>query len=310
MKILITGGAGYIGSMLCEYLLNEGHEVTVIDTFLYSRNSLNSYYANKKFNVISMDVRDPNIKEHLISHDIIIPLAALVGAPLCNFKKQEALEVNYDSVKYIVDNISKNQIIIYPTTNSGYGIGEKDKFCTEETPLNPISLYGKTKTDSENYVCQHENSTRFRLATVFGSSPRMRLDLLVNDFAYKAVKDSYIVLFEANFKRNYIHIRDVCRAILMSINNTEKFKGETFNLGLSDANLSKLELCQKIKEYIPNFQISLKEIAKDIDKRDYIVSNKKIEKVGFKAEFSLDDGIKELNKFYKFLIPDQTMRNI
>jgi|TARA_B100001964_G_scaffold215815_1_gene254478 nucleoside-diphosphate-sugar epimerase len=310
MKILITGGAGYIGSMLCEYLLNEGHEVTVIDTFLYSRNSLNSYYANKKFNVISMDVRDPNIKEHLISHDIIIPLAALVGAPLCNFKKQEALEVNYDSVKYIVDNISKNQIIIYPTTNSGYGIGEKDKFCTEETPLNPISLYGKTKTDSENYVCQHENSTRFRLATVFGSSPRMRLDLLVNDFAYKAVKDSYIVLFEANFKRNYIHIRDVCRAILMSINNTEKFKGETFNLGLSDANLSKLELCQKIKEYIPNFQISLNEIAKDIDKRDYIVSNKKIEKVGFKAEFSLDDGIKELNKFYKFLIPDQTMRNI
>ena len=158
MKILITGGAGYIGSMLCEYLLNEGHEVTVIDTFLYSRNSLNSYYANKKFNVISMDVRDPNIKEHLISHDIIIPLAALVGAPLCNFKKQEALEVNYDSVKYIVDNISKNQIIIYPTTNSGYGIGEKDKFCTEETPLNPISLYGKTKTDSENYVCQHEYS--------------------------------------------------------------------------------------------------------------------------------------------------------
>ena len=310
MKILITGGAGYIGSMLCEYLLNEGHEVTVIDTFLYSRNSLNSYYANKKFNVISMDVRDSNIKEHLISHDIIIPLAALVGAPLCNFKKQEALEVNYDSVKYIVDNISKNQIIIYPTTNSGYGIGEKDKFCTEETPLNPISLYGKTKTDSENYVCQHENSTRFRLATVFGSSPRMRLDLLVNDFAYKAVKDSYIVLFEANFKRNYIHIRDVCRAILMSINNTEKFKGETFNLGLSDANLSKLELCQKIKEYIPNFQISLNEIAKDIDKRDYIVSNKKIEKVGFKAEFSLDDGIKELNKFYKFLIPDQTMRNI
>lgn len=309
MKVLITGGAGYIGSLLCDYLLKENHKVTVVDNFLFSRSSLNSYYYNKNFEVVSMDVRDPEIINYLKKNDIIIPLAALVGAPLCDYKKHETTEVNLNSVKAIADNISKDQIVIYPTTNSGYGVGEKDKFCTEETPLNPISLYGRTKTEAEKYLSNHSNSVRFRLATVFGCSPRMRLDLLVNDFVFKAVKDRYIVLFEAHFKRNYIHIRDVCRAIMMAINNFEKFKGETFNVGLSNANLSKLELCNKIKEHLQSFEISLNEIGKDVDKRDYIVSNEKIEKIGFLPKYSLDDGIGELIKFYNFLIPDNSMRN-
>lgn len=309
MKVLITGGAGYIGSLLCDYLLKEGHKVTVVDNFLFSRNSLNSYYFHKNFEVVSMDVRDPELINYVKKNDIIIPLAALVGAPLCDYKKQETTEVNLNSVKAVVDNISNDQIVIYPTTNSGYGVGEKDKFCTEETPLNPISLYGRTKTEAEKYLSNHSNSVRFRLATVFGCSPRMRLDLLVNDFVFKAVKDRYIVLFEAHFKRNYIHIRDVCRAIMMAINNFEKFKGETFNVGLSNANLSKLELCNKIKEHLKSFEISLNEIGKDVDKRDYIVSNEKIEKIGFLPKYSLDDGIAELIKFYNFLIPDNSMRN-
>ena len=309
MKVLITGGAGYIGSLLCNYLLSNGYKVTVIDSFLFSQNSLNSYYNNKNFNVISMDVRDKELNHYVKKHDVIIPLAALVGAPLCDYKKQETTDVNLNSIKRIIDELSNDQIIIYPTTNSGYGIGEKDKFCTEETPLNPISLYGKTKTEAEKYVSDHQNSVRFRLATVFGCSPRMRLDLLVNDFVFKAVKDRYIVLFEANFKRNYIHIRDVCEAIMMTLKQFQIFKGETFNLGLSNANLSKLELCNKIKNHLPNFEISLNEIGQDIDKRDYIVSNEKIEKKGFVPKHSLDDGIEELLKFYKFLIPDQTMRN-
>lgn len=309
MRILITGGAGYIGSTLCHYLLAEKHTVTVIDNFLFSQNSLNIYFNNKNFDVISMDVRDPEIKNVIKNFDAIIPLAALVGAPLCNFKKKEATEVNYEAIKYLKDNASKDQLIIYPTTNSGYGIGEKNKMCTEETPLNPISLYGKTKTNAERVIEDHENSVRLRLATVFGCSPRMRLDLLVNDFVHKAVNDKYIVLFEANFKRNYIHIRDVCRGIVDILNNFNKYKSETYNLGLSDANLSKLELCQKIKLYQDSFEISLNEIGKDLDKRDYIVSNEKIEKKGFKPLFSLDDGIKELIKLYNFLIPDNSMRN-
>lgn len=309
MNILVTGGAGYIGSTLCEYLLNAGHKVTVLDSFLYSQDSLNLYYHNKNFEVVSLDVRDPEIKKYVKRNDIIIPLAALVGASLCDYKKDETIQVNFESIKTIVDNLSKDQIILYPTTNSGYGIGQGDKHCTEDTPLNPISLYGKTKIRAEEYVEKHQNSTRFRLATVFGCSPRMRLDLLVNDFVFKSVKDKYIVLFESNFKRNYIHVRDVCRAFKMAIDSFDKFKGETFNVGLSTANLSKLELCQKIKQYNNNFEISLNEFGKDVDKRDYIVSNQKIENRGFKAEFSLDHGIIELIKLFKFLIPNNSMRN-
>lgn len=309
MNVLVTGGAGYIGSTLCEYLLNAGHKVTVLDSFLYSQDSLNLYYHNKNFEVISLDVRDPEIKNYVKKNDIIIPLAALVGASLCDYKKDETIQVNLESIKTIVDNLSKDQIILYPTTNSGYGIGQSDKHCTEDTPLNPISLYGKTKVCAEKYVEKHQNSVRLRLATVFGCSPRMRLDLLVNDFVFKSVKDKYIVLFESNFKRNYIHVRDVCRVFIMAISNFNKFKGETFNVGLSNANLSKLELCQKIKQHNSNFEISLNDIAKDLDKRDYIVSNQKIESRGFKPEFSLDHGIIELIKLFKFLIPNNSMRN-
>jgi len=309
MNVLVTGGAGYIGSTLCEYLLNDGHKVTVLDSFLYSQDSLNLYYHNKNFEVVSLDVRDPEIKKYVKRNDIIIPLAALVGASLCDYKKDETIQVNFESIKTIVDNLSKDQIILYPTTNSGYGIGQGDKYCTEDTPLNPISLYGKTKIRAEEYVEKHQNSARFRLATVFGCSPRMRLDLLVNDFVFKSVKDKYIVLFESNFKRNYIHVRDVCRAFKMAIDSFDKFKGETFNVGLSTANLSKLELCQKIKQHNNNFEISLNEFGKDVDKRDYIVSNEKIESKGFKAEFSLDHGIIELIKLFKFLIPNNSMRN-
>ena len=304
MKILITGGAGYIGSSLVEFFLKENHKVTVIDNFMFGTNSLNSYMSSKNFNVVKLDVRDSSLKNYINSHDVIIPLAALVGAPLCNLKKKEAIEVNTNSIKNLTEVVSKDQIIIFPTTNSGYGIGEQDKFCTEETPLNPISLYGKTKTEAENIVSQHENSVRFRLATVFGSSPRMRLDLLVNDFVHKAVKDGYIVLFEAKFKRNYIHVKDVCRSIIYSINNFDSFKSEVFNVGLSSANLSKLELCEKIKKYIPKLEIVCSEINEDIDKRDYIVSNEKIEKKGFRTKYDLDFGITELIKLYSILVPD------
>ena len=311
MKILVTGGAGYIGSLLCEFLLNKGHKVTVLDTFLFSNNSLNSYMSNKKFQVFQEDVRNINsLKKYLSNNDVIIPLACLVGAPLCNLKESEAIEVNYDSIRSLVDNLSKDQYIIYPTTNSGYGIGVKDKFCTEETPLNPISVYGKTKVNAENYIANNfSNSTRLRLATVFGCSPRMRLDLLVNDFVYRATKDKFIVLFESNFKRNYIHIRDVCKAIVMSIENQEKFSGETFNLGLSNANLSKLELCNLIKKHLPKFEILESDIGQDVDKRDYIVSNEKIESRGFKPDYSIDDGVLELIKLFRYLIPSESMRN-
>ena len=311
MKILITGGAGYIGSTLCEYLLNSGHEVTVLDTFIFSNDSLNSYMSNKKFSVYQEDVRDIDaIKKYLVKSDVIIPLACLVGAPLCNLKKEEAEQVNFDSIKLMIDALSKNQYVIYPTTNSGYGVGQKDKFCTEETSLNPISIYGKTKVKSEEYIVKNfSNSTRLRLATVFGCSPRMRLDLLVNDFVYRATKDRFIVLFESHFKRNYIHIRDVCRAILMSIEDQNNFSGETFNLGLSDANLSKMELCQKIKKYLPKFEILESDIGEDVDKRDYIVSNEKIESRGFKPIHTIDDGINELIKLFRYLIPTQSMRN-
>tara|TARA_Y100000031_G_C8212527_1_gene381695 strand:- start:872 stop:1681 length:810 start_codon:yes stop_codon:yes gene_type:complete len=267
--------------------------------------------SNKKFQVFQEDVRNINsLKKYLSNNDVIIPLACLVGAPLCNLKESEAIEVNYDSVRNLVDNLSKDQYIIYPTTNSGYGIGEKDKFCTEETPLNPISVYGKTKVDAENYIANNfSNSTRLRLATVFGCSPRMRLDLLVNDFVYRATKDKFIVLFESNFKRNYIHIRDVCKAIVMSIENQGKFSGETFNLGLSDANLSKLELCNLIKKHLPKFKILESDIGQDVDKRDYIVSNEKIESRSFKPDYSIDDGVLEMIKLFRYLIPSESMRN-
>lgn len=302
MKILVTGGAGYIGSIMVPRLLSEGYEVIVIDNFMYNQASLLDCCFSKKLEIVRGDVRDKSlIAKYIKSADVILPLACITGMPACNKDTIAAKTTNYDAVKLICDLKSKDQKIIYPTTNSGYGIGQKDVFCTEETPLNPISLYGKLKSDAEKVVLDCGNSITFRLATAFGASPRMRIDLLVNDFVYRAVNDRFVVLFEAHFKRNYVHVRDVAEAFIYGIKNFEKMKGEPYNLGLSDANLSKLELCKKIKNYIPEFYFIEAEVGEDPDKRNYIVSNAKIEKVGFKPKISLDEGIVELIKVYKII---------
>jgi nucleoside-diphosphate-sugar epimerase len=302
MKILITGGAGYIGSILVPELLNKGYEVTVIDNFMYKQTSLLDVCHQKKLTIINGDVRDKNLMTQYLKHtDFIIPLACIVGAPACNRDPVAAQTTNYDAIKMILDLREKNQKIIFPTTNSGYGIGQKGIYCTEETPLKPISLYGRLKVDIEKEILKAEDSITLRLATVFGISPRMRLDLLVNDFTYRAVTDHYLVLFESHFKRNYIHVRDVAKAFLHCINKFDAIKNEPYNVGLSDANLSKWELCEEIKKQVPNFYFVEAKVGEDIDKRDYIVSNAKIEATGFKPDFSLHDGIKELIKGYQII---------
>ena len=302
MRILITGGAGYIGSVLVPKLLELKHDVTVVDNFRYSQNSLLDCCAYDKFKVVRGDVRDEGIVKPLLKEvDYIIPLAALVGAPLCNRDKTAAVTVNRDAIAMLAKLASKEQRIIIPTTNSGYGIGQKGIYCTEETPLNPITLYGRVKMEAEKIVLERKNSVSFRLATVFGVSPRMRIDLLVNDFTYRAVNDRFVVVFEGHFKRNYIHIRDVARAFIHAIDNFDTVKDEPYNVGLSNANLSKLELCAKIKEQIADFVYLESPIGEDPDKRDYIVSNEKIEKTGFKPIFSLEFGIRELIKAYKII---------
>ncbi|MDD5052048.1 MAG: SDR family oxidoreductase [Sulfuricurvum sp.] len=302
LTILITGGAGYLGSILVPALLEQGHKVTVMDTFIFGQNSLLECCVNENFEVIKGDARDEGIlKSILPKFDIIIPLAALVGAPLCSRDAIGTVTTNRDAIEMLTRLASKEQKIIYPTTNSGYGIGEQGIYCTEKTPLRPISTYGKTKVEAEEIVLNRGNAITFRLATVFGMAPRMRLDLLVNDFTYRAVNDRFIVVFEGHFKRNYIHIRDVARAFIHAIDNFEQMKNEAYNVGLSDANLSKLELCAKIKEHLPNFTIMEAPIGKDPDQRDYIVSNDKIEATGYKPIYSLDMGIKELIKGYKII---------
>jgi len=302
LKILVTGGAGYLGSVMVPELLKLGHHVTVLDTFMFGQNSLSDVCYMENFEVVRGDARDKSLLKSLTKDkDIIIPLAALVGAPLCNRDAIGTVTTNRDAIQTLSDVLSKEQRVLMPTTNSGYGVGEDGVYCTEETPLRPISTYGKTKVEAEEIILQRENSISFRLATVFGMSPRMRLDLLVNDFTYRAVKDGFIVIFEGHFKRNYIHIRDVARAFIHGIENFDRMRGEAYNVGLSDANLSKLELCEKIKEYVPNFTILEAPIGKDPDQRNYIVSNEKIEATGFKPKFSLDDGIKELIKGYTII---------
>jgi nucleoside-diphosphate-sugar epimerase len=305
-KILITGGAGYIGSILVPYLLNEGYQVTVYDSLIYDQASLLDLCSNPDFNFIKGDVCNTQLINSLISKfDIIIPLAAIVGVPGCRLNPKVSWEINYDANMNIIKQLSPSQKVVYPTTNSGYGVGEKDSYCTEETPLKPISDYGKAKVQVEKALLDKGNAVTFRLATVFGMSPRMRLDLLVNDFTYRAYKDRFIVLFEDHFRRNYIHIRDVAKAFIFGLKNYEKMKGEPFNVGLSSANITKRELCEKIKDQLPEFYFHSAPIGKDPDKRDYLVSNEKLEALGWKPDYSLDDGIKELIKGFQIIRPNR-----
>ena len=299
-KILITGGAGYIGSMLSTKLLEEGHTVTVVDLLKYDKGSLNHLYFNKSFKLICDDIRKVSLMKKLIKqHDFIIPLAALVGAPLCEKFKKDALSTNLGSIKTLCNLATQKNKIIYLTTNSGYGIGEKNKYCDENSPLKPISLYGKTKCDGEDLVrLKIKNHVCFRLATVFGHSYRMRSDLLVNNFVYTAIKKKKLTLFEPHFRRNFIHVRDVVNAIIYTMKNFNRLKNNVYNLGLSSANISKIMLAKKIQKQYKKLSIKIVTNRKDPDKRDYFVSNKKIEKKGFKAKISLESGISELIQIF------------
>ena len=302
MRILITGGAGYIGSVLTPALLGLGHEVTVVDNFMFRQNSLADCCHQDAFQVVRGDCRDEALMKRLAAKaDVIIPLAALVGAPMCDRDPVAAQTTNLDAVALLCRIASREQRILMPITNSGYGVGQKDKSCTEDSPLSPISLYGVTKVKAEELVLQRENSLSFRLATVFGVSPRMRIDLLVNDFVYRAVNDRAVVVFEGHFKRNYVHIRDVARVFVHGLDRFEAMRGKPYNVGLDDANLSKLELCAAIQKQLPKFVYLEAPIGEDPDKRDYIVSNARIAATGFKPQWSLDRGIRELIKGYTIM---------
>lgn len=306
MKILITGGAGYIGSVMVPFLLQAGHRVTVLDNCMYGQAPLLDLCHDEKFVFVRGDTRDKKLVSSLIKDaDAVFPLACLTGAPLCAKDPVGAQTILVDAVRDIVAVSGKDQRIIFPTTNSGYGVGEKGRFCTEGTPLRPISIYGRLKCDAEKIVLDSGHGITLRLATAFGASPRMRLDLLVNDFVYRAVYDRFIVLFEAHFKRNFIHVRDVARAFVHALDNFDKMKNEPYNVGLSEANFNKLELCAEIKKHVPDFYFVEAAVGEDPDKRDYIVSNEKIEKTGFKPAVSLSMGIQELVKAYQILKRNQ-----
>ena len=300
--VLVTGGAGYLGSILCEHLLHTGYRVTVLDSLRYGGRSLFHLCAHPRFDFIHGDVRDEALVRSLVAKaDTIVPLAAIVGAPACNLEPDVAQSTNLDAIRLINRVRSTTQLVIFPTTNSGYGIGERDVLCTEETPLRPVSLYGRLKVEAERMVLDEANTISLRLATVFGISPRMRLDLLVNDFVYRAVTDGFVVLFEADFKRNYIHVRDVARAFNHCLTNFARMKGEPYNVGLNEANLSKRELCEEIRKQVPRFSVVEAEVGRDPDQRNYIVSNAKIERTGFKPLVSLETGIAELVKGYQVI---------
>ena len=306
LKILVTGAAGYIGSILVPELLRHGYEVIAIDNFMYNQASLLDCCSNPRLTIIRGDARDKDlISRSLKEVEMIIPLACLTGRPVCDKDPLTARTINLEAIKMLLKLRGKNQGIIFPTTNSGYGIGKKSAFCDEETPLRPISLYGKLKVEAEGAILDSGNSITFRLATAFGISPRMRLDLLVNDFTYRAVFDHSIVLFEADFKRNYIHVRDVARVFIHSIKNFDKMKGNCYNVGLSNCNINKRQLCEEIKKIVPEFYIVESDIGEDPDKRDYIISNARIEATGFNPKFSLQDGIKELVKGYQVIQRNQ-----
>lgn len=301
-NILITGGAGYVGSVMVEHFLKRRSAVTVLDDFRYGQNSLLHLCHYKSLRIVKGDVRDKAVlKPLLAAADGIIPLAAIVGAPACDLHPRESRSVNVGAIRLINQLRSKSQMVLFPVTNSGYGIGEEGVYCTEETPLRPVSRYGRQKVEAEKILMDTGGVIAFRLATAFGVSPRMRLDLLVNDFTYRAVRDRVIVLFEEHFKRNYIHVRDIARVFYFSLLNFERMKDQVYNVGLSNANLSKLELCRAIKKHVPGLVVITSDVGRDPDQRNYIVSNLKIERAGFKPRFSLDWGIRELIKAYSFL---------
>ena len=302
MKILVTGGAGYLGSVLTEHLLASGHNVTVLDNFMYGQSSLGHLCRYHNLEIIRGDIRRLDVlTDALKTPDIIIPLAAIVGAPACDNDEGAAEDTNLNVILASCNLMSPSQQLVIPITNSGYGVGEAGKECDETSSLKPLSLYGRLKVAAEEAALNRENSVSLRLATVFGMSPRMRLDLLVNDFVYRAVRDHALVLFEGHFKRNYIHVRDVAQAFIHTLNNFDAMKGQAYNVGLSDANLSKLELCEQIKKHAPDFYYTEAAVGEDPDKRDYIVSNKKFEATGWLPEWSLDRGIVELIKGYQML---------
>ncbi len=301
-KVLVTGGAGYIGSVLVPALLREGYAVQVVDRFLFDQSTLLDCCTDPNFSVVRGDCRDKNVLARALRDaDVIIPLAAIVGAPACDRDQTAATSTNLEAIHLLLGMRSPKQRILLPNTNSGYGVGEAGVFCTEQSPLRPISLYGRTKVQAEQAALEAGNAITFRLATVFGLSPRMRIDLLVNDFVHRAVTDRAVVVFEGHAKRNYIHVRDVARAFVHALQNFEALKNEPYNVGLSDANLSKLELCAEIKKHLPGFVYLEASIGEDPDKRDYIVSNEKIERTGFKPKYALADGIRELIKGYTIL---------
>ncbi|HEY3078259.1 MAG TPA: NAD(P)-dependent oxidoreductase [Burkholderiales bacterium] len=301
-RILVTGGAGYLGSILVPELLAAGHEVTVLDNFMYSQNSLAQVCANRNFRVVRGDIRIESVLEPLLREaEIVIPLAAYVGAPLCARDPVGARSVNHDAILMMLKLVERGQYVFMPTTNSAYGSGDKNNFCTEESPLRPISQYAIEKVEVEKALMRHPNAVSLRLATVFGMAPRMRLDLLVNDFTYRAVHDRFVVLFESSFKRNYIHVRDVAGAFLHAIANRERMRGQIYNVGLSDANVSKRELCETIARRVPGFVFLEAPVGKDPDQRNYIVSNAKMEATGWRPKFSLDAGIEELVKGFTMI---------
>ena len=302
VKVLITGGAGYLGSILCPRLLEAGCQVTVLDSLLYGVPSLFHLCADPRFEFVHGDARDERVVGRLLAEtDVVIPLACIVGAPACDRDPIAARSINLEAIAMLNKLRSPSQRIIYPTTNSGYGTKSGDVFCTEETPLEPISLYGETKVQAEALLLDSPNTITLRLATVFGMSPRMRLDLLVNHFTYAACTDGYLVVFEKDFKRNFVHIRDVADCFLHCIEQGDAMVGRAFNLGLDSANISKAELVAAIQRRVPGFYVHFAEVGQDPDKRNYIVSNQRLRVAGFEAKRSLDAGILELLKGYRML---------
>jgi nucleoside-diphosphate-sugar epimerase len=302
VRIAVTGGAGYIGSVLVPLLLNEGHEVTVVDSFMYGQTSLLDCCDRRNLSIVKADVRDVRVLQDLVPNvDAVLPLACLTGAPICARDPWTATAVNFDAVKALAEMLSPSQRMIFPSTNSGYGVGEAGLYCDEETPLRPVSLYGRLKVDLESLLLDRGTFVTFRFATLFGTSPRMRLDLLVNDFTYRAVTDRAVVLFEPHFKRNYLHVRDAARAFVHVLQNYDTMKGRPYNVGLSEANISKMELCERIARQVPGFQVVTAEHGRDPDQRNYVVSNERIERTGFRPAYGLDEGIAELVKGYQIV---------